>query len=54
MNQCPRLDNPCQNGGTFTQKDGCFTCSCTDGYAGANCDEGKIFFLYFPLSLDKK
>ncbi|XP_065935782.1 fucolectin-like [Magallana gigas] len=37
MNQC--LDNPCQNGGTFTQKDGCFTCSCTDGYAGAHCNE---------------
>ncbi|XP_052694398.1 neurogenic locus notch homolog protein 2-like [Crassostrea angulata] len=37
MNQC--LDNPCQNGGTFTQKDGCFTCSCTDGWTGARCNE---------------
>nr|XP_034317032.1 fucolectin-1-like isoform X2 [Crassostrea gigas] len=37
MNQC--LDNPCQNGGTFTQKDGCFTCLCTDGYAGGHCNE---------------
>ncbi|XP_065935897.1 uncharacterized protein [Magallana gigas] len=37
MNQC--LDNPCKNGGTFTQKDGCFTCSCADGWTGVRCNE---------------
>nr|XP_011429777.2 fucolectin-1 [Crassostrea gigas] len=37
MNQC--LYNPCQNGGTFTQNDGCFTWTCKDGYAGTLCNE---------------
>uniref|UniRef100_A0A8W8P2D7 EGF-like domain-containing protein n=1 Tax=Magallana gigas TaxID=29159 RepID=A0A8W8P2D7_MAGGI len=39
-NQC--LDNPCQNGGTFTQNDECFTCSCTDGFVGAYCTEVPV------------
>lgn len=39
MNQC--LYNPCQNGGTFTQNDGCFTWTCKDGYVGTLCNEGK-------------
>uniref|UniRef100_A0A8W8MQD9 EGF-like domain-containing protein n=1 Tax=Magallana gigas TaxID=29159 RepID=A0A8W8MQD9_MAGGI len=33
------INNPCQNGGTFTQNDGCFTCTCADGWAGALCNE---------------
>uniref|UniRef100_A0A8W8MM41 EGF-like domain-containing protein n=1 Tax=Magallana gigas TaxID=29159 RepID=A0A8W8MM41_MAGGI len=27
------------NGGTFTNNDGCFTCTCADGWAGALCNE---------------
>lgn len=46
-NQC--LDNPCQNGGTFTQSDECFTCSCTDGFVGAYCTEGKHIIIFPPL-----
>uniref|UniRef100_A0A8W8MIR4 EGF-like domain-containing protein n=1 Tax=Magallana gigas TaxID=29159 RepID=A0A8W8MIR4_MAGGI len=33
------VSNPCQNGGTFTNNDGCFTCTCADGWAGALCNE---------------
>ncbi|XP_052694435.1 fucolectin-1-like [Crassostrea angulata] len=37
MNQC--LDNPCQNGGTFKNNDGCFTCTCANGWTGTRCNE---------------
>lgn len=43
------VSNPCQNGGTFTNNDGCFTCTCADGWAGALCNEGK--FIVIPISL---
>nr|XP_034316223.1 fucolectin-like [Crassostrea gigas] len=42
------INNPCQNGGTFTQNDGCFTCTCADGWAGALCNE-----VLSELALDK-
>lgn len=42
MNQC--MDNPCQNGGTFTNNDGCFTCTCADGWRRKLCNEGKHIF----------
>lgn len=35
-------DNPCQNNGTCTSLSSTeYTCSCTKGYAGKNCEEGN-------------
>nr|XP_034322617.1 fucolectin-like [Crassostrea gigas] len=37
INEC--LDNPCQNGGTCSNSDGSFTCTCAGGFTGALCNE---------------
>ena len=38
--------NPCQNGGSCVASTGGYTCSCTGGWAGANCN---MKFSYLPL-----
>uniref|UniRef100_A0A8W8MLE5 Uncharacterized protein n=1 Tax=Magallana gigas TaxID=29159 RepID=A0A8W8MLE5_MAGGI len=37
INEC--LDDPCQNGGTCSNNDGSFKCTCADGFTGALCNE---------------
>ena len=32
---------PCQNGGTCAVSGTSYTCSCTSGYGGTNCENGK-------------
>ena len=36
-NECS--SNPCQNGGTCTDRVNGFTCQCSSGYTGDTCDE---------------
>jgi len=33
--------NPCVNGGTCTDQVNGYTCACTAGWQGADCDKGK-------------
>ena len=33
--------NPCQNGGTCTDKPNGYYCKCAAGYTGRNCSEGN-------------
>lgn len=33
--------NPCQNGGTYKNNDGAYTCKCDAGYGGKQCEAGK-------------
>ena len=40
INEC--TSNPCQNGGACTDGVNMYTCTCLPGYAGANCEQGKI------------
>ena len=35
--------NPCQNGGTCHNKIEAYSCSCTVGYSGVNCEQGGDF-----------
>ena len=35
--------NPCQNGGICDYLAGNFTCTCSDGYEGLNCDTGNDY-----------
>nr|XP_034315387.1 fucolectin-like [Crassostrea gigas] len=37
INEC--LDNPCHNGGTCSNNDGSFKCTCEGGFTGALCNE---------------
>ena len=34
--------NPCRNGGTCIDGANSYQCKCADGYAGANCEQGKL------------
>lgn len=34
-----RVGNPCKNGGTCTDLDGDYECSCVNGFMGKNCEE---------------
>ena len=36
----PCSSNPCRNGSCSQSDDG-YTCNCTTGYSGRNCDKGK-------------
>lgn len=39
-----RSSSPCQNGGTCSYVSmNVYTCSCVTGWAGTNCEEGKVF-----------
>ena len=41
-NAC-RQSSPCKNGATCTSTGvSTYSCTCTTGYAGTNCDEGKL------------
>ena len=42
MNDCS--PNPCQNGGTCTDKVAGFNCECTAGYNGDNCKNSKFTY----------
>ena len=42
MNDCS--PNPCQNGGICTYKVAGFTCECTAGYNGDNCENSKFTY----------
>ena len=33
--------NPCQHSGVCLQSNGTFTCNCTTGYAGVQCENGR-------------
>ena len=42
--------NPCQNGGTCDyQGEGQYSCQCSQGYHGRNCELGKSCFHLVPL-----
>ncbi len=34
----PCSPNPCQNGGTCAENGSAYTCTCTEGYSGTNCE----------------
>ena len=34
--------SPCHNGGSCTDQINGYTCSCVDGYSGANCETGNV------------
>ena len=40
INEC--VANPCQNNGTCYNTMGSFTCTCTAGYDGDTCQNGKL------------
>ena len=45
--------NPCQNGGTCTDKVNAYTCNCLAGYQGTNCETSKYITMlefYFDYS----
>ena len=33
--------SPCQNGGSCSDQINDYTCNCTSGYVGTNCEYGK-------------
>ena len=42
-NDC--FPEPCQNGGTCTDGDSSYTCSCLAGWTGTSCDAGTHLYL---------
>ena len=40
INECE--SSPCQHGGTCTDQINGYNCTCGGGYAGTNCETGKI------------
>ena len=60
MNECG--SNPCQNDAECIDGDGTYTCTCTTGWGGHNCDESKLksrftivhySLLYVPNNLNE-
>lgn len=45
------FSNPCQNGATCNDGSNGYTCSCSRGYFGGNCENGESWFLPPSLSL---
>ena len=41
--------NPCQNGGTCTNKEKAFTCSCLHFFWGTHCEDGEKDFTSMKL-----
>ena len=39
-------DNPCQNGGLCNDDDGTYSCKCTSGFMGVNCESSLIGRLF--------
>ena len=52
VNEC--LNTPCANAGTCENSIGSYSCSCTGGWEGSNCQTGKIQFLNTCVSNDQK
>ncbi|KAH3701912.1 hypothetical protein DPMN_076908 [Dreissena polymorpha] len=40
INEC--ATNPCKNGATCNNLLNNYTCTCTGGWQGTNCDQGKF------------
>ena len=38
------VSQPCQNGATCIDGDDMYTCVCTTGFVGTNCEESKLFY----------
>ena len=41
--------NPCENGGSCSDKDIGFECLCTSGYTGSKCEGKKIIYIVLYL-----
>ena len=48
LDEC--LHNPCQNGGTCAGSSDTYTCTCTAGYEGDNCENGMEQLSNYVLS----
>ena len=51
VNEC--LDNPCANAGTCVNSIGSYSCSCTGGWEGSNCQTGIIQYHNTCISNDQ-
>ena len=49
INECE--SSPCQNGGACTDKVNGYECTCAAGYAGADCETGKLQMFKFHLAV---
>lgn len=41
--------NPCKNGGTCNANGQSYTCQCSTGYDGENCENGKLTFIVWSV-----
>ena len=52
INECG--SNPCQNGGSCTDKLNGYSCTCVTGYIGSHCAQGKKIGLQAVASIPVK
>lgn len=38
-----KVNKPCKNGATCVAQQGGYSCLCTPGFLGKNCDQGKVY-----------
>lgn len=51
VDECTLPSSPCKNGAECTNSLGEYSCQCSAGWTGADCDIGKLFFIVTVLKI---